>query len=196
MYTNEEIAKRLREARETKNLSQKELSKLSGVPQSHISKIESGSVDLRVSSLTELARALGMELMLVPTKVIPAINSIVSTTRENAKYEQEQQTYRTFRRELLLLIKQMEAKDEGFPNEVKRKLIRLANQSQQLEIRKDYIKDLIKIRNLVIHSPTGTNRSTIKKMEVLIEKLVDKQNENSPQASNYYKRPAYSLEGK
>jgi transcriptional regulator with XRE-family HTH domain len=76
-YLNEQILKTLREARQNKGLSQRELSLRSGVPQSHISKIESGGVDLRTSSLVALARVLDLELELVPRKSIPAVRSIV-----------------------------------------------------------------------------------------------------------------------
>ncbi len=44
----EPIAQALREARKRKGISQRALSNLAGVPQSHISKIESGAVDLRL----------------------------------------------------------------------------------------------------------------------------------------------------
>jgi transcriptional regulator with XRE-family HTH domain len=47
------------------------------VPQSHISKIESGSVDLRISSLIALARVLDLELLVAPKKSVPAIKSII-----------------------------------------------------------------------------------------------------------------------
>jgi transcriptional regulator with XRE-family HTH domain len=67
---------RLREARIAKNLSQRDLSKLAGVPQSHISKIESNQVDLRLSSLIALANALDLEVALVPRKAMPAVRSI------------------------------------------------------------------------------------------------------------------------
>jgi transcriptional regulator with XRE-family HTH domain len=67
----------LRNARENKGLSQRDLGAVSGVPQSHISKIEKGAVDLRLSSLIELARALDLELVLVPRPAVPAVQSIV-----------------------------------------------------------------------------------------------------------------------
>jgi transcriptional regulator with XRE-family HTH domain len=89
-YSTEEIAKTLKEARKSKGLSQRELSVKSGVPQSHISKIESGAVDLRVSSLTSLARDLGLELALIPRKTVPAVNSIVrSNERQMGKATKE-----------------------------------------------------------------------------------------------------------
>lgn len=76
-YINDQILESLREARSRKGLSQRELSARSGVPQSHISKIESGGVDLRVSSLIALARALDLELFVAPKKSVPAIKSII-----------------------------------------------------------------------------------------------------------------------
>lgn len=76
-YTTEYIAQTLKDARQGKGLSQRALSKLVGVPQSHISKIENGTVDLRLSSLVEIARALDLELTLVPRKSVTAVQSIV-----------------------------------------------------------------------------------------------------------------------
>lgn len=76
-YLSDKILESLKEARQQKGLSQRELSARSGVPQSHISKIESGAVDIRVSSLIALARVLDLELELVPRKSIPAVRSIV-----------------------------------------------------------------------------------------------------------------------
>ncbi len=77
----EEISRTIKAAREAKGLSQRALAKMAGVPQSHISKIENAGVDLRVSSLTELARALDLELALVPRKTVPAVKSIVRSSR-------------------------------------------------------------------------------------------------------------------
>lgn len=89
-YSNDQILKSLKEARQRKGFSQRELSAKSGVPQSHISKIESGDVDLRVSSLVALARVLDLELELVPKKTIPAIRSIVrSSTNDNTQADNQ-----------------------------------------------------------------------------------------------------------
>jgi len=79
-YLNDQILESLKEARKRKGLSQRELSTKSGVPQSHISKIESGTVDLRASSLVALARALDLELELVPKKTVPAVKSIMRSS--------------------------------------------------------------------------------------------------------------------
>ena len=82
--TIDEIARTIKAAREAKGLSQRALARMAGVPQSHISKIENGGVDLRVSSLTEIARALDLELALVPRKAVPAVKSIVRSVRPSS----------------------------------------------------------------------------------------------------------------
>lgn len=69
----------LREAREKKAISQRELSARSGVPQAQISRLESGAVDIRLSSLVALSRALDLEIELVPRKALAAVESIVRT---------------------------------------------------------------------------------------------------------------------
>lgn len=79
-YALEDLAAQLREAREKQGFSQRELSALAGVPQSHISKIESGNVDLRLSSLAAIANTLDLELILAPRKTVPAVRSIVRGT--------------------------------------------------------------------------------------------------------------------
>lgn len=86
-YTIEYIARELREAREAKGLSQRELGRKAGVPQGHISKIENGAVDLRVSSLVALARTLDLELELVPRKVFPAWKSLALSSAADALRE-------------------------------------------------------------------------------------------------------------
>lgn len=99
-YLNDQILKSLRDARQRKGFSQRELSAKSGVPQSHISKIEKGDVDLRVSSLIALARVLDLELELVPKKSLPAVKSIVrsSTNADIAntqkRFQQEIEKYK------------------------------------------------------------------------------------------------------
>lgn len=79
-YEIDEIIQALKDARRTHGLTQRGLSAKAGVPQSHISKIESGAVDIRLSSLIELARTLGLELMLVPRSRVTAVQAIVRGT--------------------------------------------------------------------------------------------------------------------
>lgn len=83
-YLAEDIARTLREAREHKGLSQRDLSRRAGVPQGQISKIENGTVDLRLSSLIALARALDLEPVLVPRRALGAIKAITAGSEEGA----------------------------------------------------------------------------------------------------------------
>lgn len=76
-YSTQYIAQQLKETRENMGISQRELSTRAGVPQSHISKIESGNVDLRLSSLVAISRVLELELALIPRKYFSAVNSII-----------------------------------------------------------------------------------------------------------------------
>lgn len=83
-----EIAASIREARLAKALTQKELGQRVGLPQSHISKIEKGTVDLKLSSLVEITRALGLEITLVPRKALPAVEGAIrahGTTVETSR---------------------------------------------------------------------------------------------------------------
>ena len=76
-YATEYITATLKAARIAKGLSQRELSRLTEIPQSHISKIEKEAVDLRLSSLVAIARALDLELTLIPRKSITAVKAVV-----------------------------------------------------------------------------------------------------------------------
>ncbi|SEM19744.1 Helix-turn-helix [Bosea lupini] len=76
-YANEAVIAALKAARESGGLSQRDLSAKAGVPQSHISKIEGGGADIRLSSLIELARALELDLVLVPRHLVPAVEGVL-----------------------------------------------------------------------------------------------------------------------
>lgn len=76
----EPIADTLRTTRKRQGLSQRALAAKAGVPQSHISKIENAAVDLQTTSLIAIARALGLELKLVPRQLLPAVESLTRTT--------------------------------------------------------------------------------------------------------------------
>jgi transcriptional regulator with XRE-family HTH domain len=81
-YEIEHLAKAIKAARERKNLSQRELKAKTGIPQAQISKFESGIVDLRLSSLITLARALDLDLELIPLKALPAVQSVIRRTEQ------------------------------------------------------------------------------------------------------------------
>lgn len=74
----DEFAKKLQAARKAKGLTQAELGAKMGLPQSHISQIETGRVDLRLSSLLEMARLLDLEPMLIPRALTPAVRALIA----------------------------------------------------------------------------------------------------------------------
>jgi transcriptional regulator with XRE-family HTH domain len=72
------ITEQLKQTRIANGLSQKEFGIKLNLPQSHISAIEAGKVDPRLTSITEMARVLRLELMLVPLSLVPAVRSMLA----------------------------------------------------------------------------------------------------------------------
>lgn len=79
-YKTEHITQQLRSAREGQKVSQRELSARSGLTQSHISQIERGIMEPGLGSLVDVARALDLEIILAPKKLMPAIRNILDST--------------------------------------------------------------------------------------------------------------------
>jgi predicted transcriptional regulator len=77
-----EIIKSLKKARIERKLKQSELGSKLGLPQSHISKIEQGDTDLRLSTVADMARLLDLELVLVPRHMLPVIKAIIEGKEE------------------------------------------------------------------------------------------------------------------
>ena len=76
------IIEQLKVARKAKNLKQSELGKKLGLPQSHISKIEKGATDPRLSTIMDMGRLMDQELMLIPRHLVPHITSLVTGKNE------------------------------------------------------------------------------------------------------------------
>lgn len=96
-YANQKIADALKAAREGLALSQRALGERVGLPQSHISKIEGGSVDVKLSSLIELARALDLDVALVPRKFLPAVETIIAASPAAETTTRDRQAIRQVR---------------------------------------------------------------------------------------------------
>ena len=88
IYTIEYLTQAVKKNREGKKLSQRALSRKVGITQAQISRIENATVDLQASSLIALARALDLEVMLIPRKHVPAVTRLVSTSNQ-AKGEEQ-----------------------------------------------------------------------------------------------------------
>jgi transcriptional regulator with XRE-family HTH domain len=76
-YKSEHLIGQVREVREAFGLSQRALSDRTGQTQSHISQIESGKMEPGLASFIDMARALDLEVVLVPKKLLPAINGLM-----------------------------------------------------------------------------------------------------------------------
>lgn len=74
----------LKTARQTKGLNQAELGAKLGLPQSHLSNIERGGIDPRLSTVTEMARLLDLEPMLVPRQLVPAVKALLHGKTDDA----------------------------------------------------------------------------------------------------------------
>jgi len=79
------ILEALRQTRKAKGISQKVLAAKVGVNAAHISRIETGRLNPTLATLTEIARALEMEIMLVPRKFIPAVKGLTRTSQPGAR---------------------------------------------------------------------------------------------------------------
>jgi len=85
-YQTLPFAEDLRRARDAKAWSQRELSAKAGMTQAHISRIERGDVDVRLSTFLELARLLDLELVLVPRNALTAVQALVREARDNSEF--------------------------------------------------------------------------------------------------------------
>lgn len=108
-YSLEQIAQAIRETRQTKGWSQRELSARSHIAQPQISRFENGDVDLQLSSLIELARALDLDLQLVPRSALPAVAAIVKEREERAE---ENELHHTLKR----LVHEVSVLEQAHPH--------------------------------------------------------------------------------
>ena len=82
-YQSEELVRAVQGQRVKAAMSQRALAVRSGLTQAHISQIETGRLEPGLSSFIQLARALELEVVLVPKKLLPAVEGVLrSTTAE------------------------------------------------------------------------------------------------------------------
>jgi len=72
-----ELRRALKETREKRGWSQRDLASRLSVGQRHISGIESGKIVPRYDTLLELVRALDRDLLMVPRALVPVVQSLV-----------------------------------------------------------------------------------------------------------------------
>lgn len=185
------IGKTLKQARTEKGLSQAALAKLAGVPQSHISKIETTGVDLRVSSLVEIASALDLELMLVPRKAVAATRSLIRQTQPAPTSLQS----RAVRDDLVKLEKLTDAvvREHASSVEAARLKSRI-HDLLQLEIPPSALDA---VRTLTRHLELVKQDQGIQRVNDVLqeaERLRNKFAHTLPNSGSDAPRPAYSLE--
>lgn len=191
-YNAADIAARLQEARKAKGLSQRALSELTGVPQAQISRIEAGTIDLRLSSLVALAHAIDLELTLVPRKAMPAVRSLsrdaVSVNRKDIVTAQKEiQRIRETMRGLQIEMPNLEGLQQlqksfsdlqRFPvptldlsglKQLRQAMEKISRPAQEMAALSQSIKLIQAVRNKAAHGPL-------------------------PDADDTLSRPAYSLD--
>ncbi|PKA45279.1 XRE family transcriptional regulator [Rhizobium sullae] len=72
-----EIGRLLRRARLSSALTQEQVADLAGISRPRYRDIETGTAAARVTTLINIARALGLEMMLVPQAMIPAVQALL-----------------------------------------------------------------------------------------------------------------------
>jgi HTH-type transcriptional regulator / antitoxin HipB len=73
----EDLRRVLTEERHKRGWSQLELGQRLGLPQMHISGIETGKIVPRFDTLLELVRVLDRDLLLVPRTLVPAVQALI-----------------------------------------------------------------------------------------------------------------------
>ena len=77
-----DLRQQIKDARAKRGWGQRELGAQIGLPQPHISAIESGEVVPRFDTLLDLVRVLGLDLLLVPRALVPAVQSLIRAQQE------------------------------------------------------------------------------------------------------------------
>lgn len=71
------LREQIKEARRKRGWGQRELGSVIGLPQPHISAIESGVIVPRFDTLLDMVRVLDLDLLLVPRSLVPAVQSLI-----------------------------------------------------------------------------------------------------------------------
>ena len=76
------LASRLRVAREARGLTQGDVSRATGIAVPNLSTIESGDVDIRLSTLERILDALQLEVQLVPRRRRISLDEVMARARQ------------------------------------------------------------------------------------------------------------------
>ena len=87
----EEMQLELKKARTKRGWSQAELGRRIGLPQTHISGIETGRIVPRFDTLLDLARVLGQDLLMIPRELVPVAQGIIRDHRRQEKESHQEE---------------------------------------------------------------------------------------------------------
>jgi len=85
MQKQQTLYSSLLKARLAKNLTQTQLGERLGLPQSYISQVEQGRHDIKSSTLIEWARALDLEVMLIPRQQLSAVSYLIRSSSSDSQ---------------------------------------------------------------------------------------------------------------
>jgi transcriptional regulator with XRE-family HTH domain len=200
-YVVESTAQTLKGARQAKGVSQRSLSEQTGITQANISKIENGGVDIKISTLIELARALDLEVTLVPRRAVPAVQSLVRISR-NPKSPKE------ISRIIASIEKVGDLLSAAIPNHIAaRKISENIREFENFQLQFDEIEKLDRINEQLkmihrsvkpgpVHSKSQI-LSARNEVIILMKQLFQIRKKNSHTGSSHtYEapRPAYTLD--
>lgn len=200
-YVLEDIAIALKNARQVKGLSQRSLSGQTGLTQANISKIEGGGVDVKISSLIELARALDLEITLIPRKAMPAVQNLARISKPQ-RSQKEIHGAITSIKTVGTLLSSLWPENHGL-----RRLRELAPEFESLQINSEEVEKLVNIKeqlNQIFRSAKSEKNSDEnaakangRKINILAKQIRQMRNEISHRAlsdSQETPRPAYFLD--
>ncbi|MBB4008095.1 helix-turn-helix domain-containing protein [Allorhizobium taibaishanense] len=73
----QEIGRLLKASRKALGLTQEQVSDLAGISRPRYREVEAGASAARTTTLINIGRALGLELMLIPQAIVPAVEALL-----------------------------------------------------------------------------------------------------------------------
>lgn len=81
--TTAEIGEIIQAQRKKVGLTQVQVSDRAGVHRTQVLQLEAGSRDARLSTLLNVGRAIGLEMMMIPRELVPAIEAMLRPATES-----------------------------------------------------------------------------------------------------------------
>ncbi len=85
------ISSEIINARAYKKMTQKQLEEITGMKQPFIARLEKGDVDMRLSTLIKITKALGLKISILPNDIVNIENNTLMLAEEKEKYFTDRQ---------------------------------------------------------------------------------------------------------